>query len=184
MTSTRWDDHVADTSTTTNPVRTHADGANPARLRFHHIAVQTCDLDASISWYEEFFGAEVAWTLDRFSDLSMERLPGLSGLAELTAGELRFHLFTRGPEHGAPPPADTNQFQHVCVEVASSEELRSWHARWHSVHDSGKYAFTRDVPATDIVVDSDGVESFYAYDTNGVEFEFTHLPNGRPETEN
>ncbi|MGP4001145.1 VOC family protein [Streptomyces sp. 8N706] len=150
--------------------------ANAAGLAFHHVAVQTGDLEASIAWYQAFFGAEVAWTLNTFSDLSMERLPGLSGLAELTAGGLRFHIFTRGAEHGYPPPTDNNQFQHVCIEVRTSEELRSWHARWHSVRESAAYTFVRDEPATDIVVDSDGVESFYAFDVNGVEFEFTYLP--------
>lgn len=148
--------------------------AVPARLRFHHVAVQTDDLAASIGWYEDFFGAEVSWTLEEFSEFSKERLPGLSRVVELTAGELRFHLFTRGAHQGAPPP-DTNQFQHVCVEVPTPKELREWHSRWCSVHNSGTYAFTLDVPATDIVVDSDGVQSFYAYDINGVEFEFTCL---------
>jgi len=148
----------------------------PAGLAFHHIAVQTGDLDGSISWYRAFFGAELTWTLDTFSDLSVERLPGLSGLAEVNAGELRFHLFTRGAEHGTPPPADNNQFQHVCIEVRSREDLRTWHTRWHAVRSSAAYTFVREEQATDIVIDSDGVESFYAFDINGVEFEFTFLP--------
>lgn len=149
--------------------------AVPARLRFHHVAVQTDDLAASIGWYEDFFGAEVSWTLEDFSEFSKERLPGLSRVVELTVGELRFHLFTRGAAHQGAPPPGTNQFQHVCVEVPTPNELRAWHSRWRSVHNSGTYAFTLDVPATDIVVDSDGVQSFYAYDINGVEFEFTCL---------
>ncbi|MFI9586843.1 VOC family protein [Streptomyces sp. NPDC052236] len=152
---------------------------SPSGLTLHHIAVQTGDLAASIDWYQAFFGAEIAWTLDTYSDLSMERLPGLSGLAELTAGGLRFHVFTRGAEHGRQPSADTNQFQHICIEVRTSEELRAWQARWHSVRQSGAYTFVRDEPATDVVVDSDGVESFYAFDINGVEFEFTCLPGER-----
>lgn len=147
-------------------------------LRFHHVAVQTDDLAASIGWYEDFFGAEVSWTLEEFSEFSKDRLPGLSGVAELTIDELRFHLFTRGGHQGAPPPGP-NQFQHVCIEVSTPGELRAWHSRWRSVHNSGTYAFTLDVPATDIVVDNDGVESFYAYDINGVEFEFTCLTGAR-----
>ncbi|MEV6395113.1 VOC family protein [Streptomyces sp. NPDC051907] len=157
-----------------------ATGADPARLSLHHIAVQTGDLDASIAWYREFFGAEVKWTLNAFSDLSMERLPGLSGLAEVVAGGLRFHLFTRGPEHGVLPPADSNQYQHICIEAGTPEELRSWHAKWTSVYESGAHSFARREAATDIVVDGDGVESFYAFDVNGLEFEFTYLPGERP----
>jgi catechol 2,3-dioxygenase-like lactoylglutathione lyase family enzyme len=152
---------------------------SPSGLRYHHVAVQTDDLDASIRWYQEFLGAQVTWTLDRFSELSMERLPGLSGLAELTAGALRFHLLTRGQDYGGPPPADNNQFQHICIEVQTPEELRAWHARWHAVHDSAGYTFARTEGATDVVVDSDGVQSFYAFDINGVEFEFTYLPKAR-----
>ncbi|MGA4866955.1 VOC family protein [Streptomyces lavendulocolor] len=151
----------------------------PARLSLHHIAVQTGDLDRSIAWYRDFFGAEVKWTLGTFSELSMERLPGLSGLAELEAGGLRFHLFTRGPEYGVTPPADTNQYQHICIEVRTPEELRAWHAKWFAVHASGAHSFVRREDATDIVVDSDGVESFYAFDVNGLEFEFTYLPGER-----
>jgi catechol 2,3-dioxygenase-like lactoylglutathione lyase family enzyme len=153
--------------------------ADPAGLRLHHIAVQTGDLDESIAWYRNFFGARVTWTLDTFSDLSMVRLPGLSGLAELEAGGLRFHLFTRGPEHGVAPPADSNQYQHICIEVGTPDELRAWHARWKAVHASGEHSFARQESATDIVADSDGVESFYAFDVNGLEFEFTYLPGAR-----
>ncbi|MEU0009342.1 VOC family protein [Streptomyces sp. NPDC006314] len=152
---------------------------DPAQLTLHHLAVQTADLDASISWYRDFLGADVTWTLDTFSDLSMERLPGLSGLAEVVVGGLRFHLFTRGPEHAAGPPADTNQFQHACIEVRSPEQLRLWRERWIEVYETGGYTFVRDVPPTEIVVDSDGVESFYAFDVNGIEFEFTYLPGER-----
>ncbi|MFF8957565.1 VOC family protein [Streptomyces sp. NPDC014894] len=146
----------------------------------HHIAVQTTDLEASLAWYRDFFGASVSWTLDSFSELSLSRLPGLSRLAEVTVGGLRFHLFTRGAEHGGPPPAGTHQFQHVCLEVGGAEELTAWHARWFAVHASGAHRFTRDEPATDIVVDGDGVRSFYAYDVNGVEFEFTWIPGDPP----
>lgn len=174
---------MSDTATTASaveaPVATAEPGPAPAGLSLHHIAVQTGDLDASIAWYRDFFGAEVTWTLGTFSELSMERLPGLSGLAELTAGELRFHLFSRGPEHGVAPPADSNQYQHLCIEVGTPGELRAWHAKWVSVRASGAHSFLRREDATEIVVDSDGVESFYAFDVNGLEFEFTYLPGER-----
>jgi catechol 2,3-dioxygenase-like lactoylglutathione lyase family enzyme len=152
---------------------------DPSALRLHHIAVQTDDLEASIAWYREFFGAEVVWALDTFSELSRSRLPGLSGLAEIVVGGLRFHLFTRGPEHRHVPAADTNQFQHVCIAVRSPEQLRGWHTKWNAVRESSGYTFLRDTPATEIVVDADGVASFYACDINGVEFEFTYAPGGR-----
>lgn len=151
----------------------------PARLSLHHIAVRTGDLDRSIAWYRDFFGAEVMWTLDTFSELSMERLPGLSRLAELAAGGLRFHLFTRGPEHDVTPPMDSNQYQHIRIEVGTPEELSAWHAKWFSVYEPGAHSFIRREAATDIVVDSDGVEGFHVCDVNGLEFEFTHPPGER-----
>ncbi|MET8567934.1 VOC family protein [Streptomyces sp. NPDC004783] len=154
---------------------------SPAPPAWHHIAVQTADLDASISWYEEFFDARTAWTLDTFSELTRRRLPGITRLAELTVGGLRFHLFTRGPEHSAPPPADTAQFQHVCLGVPSPEALEDWHDRWSRLYSGGRYRFARPEPATGIVVDPDGTRSFYAYDVNGVEFEFTYQPGGGDE---
>jgi catechol 2,3-dioxygenase-like lactoylglutathione lyase family enzyme len=147
-----------------------------AGLRFHHVAVQTADMDVSTEWYQKFFDAEITWTLDTFSQLSMERLPGLSRVTELKAGELRFHLFSRNLLTALPPNPDTNQFQHVCLEVSSPEELRNWRVRWMSIFDSGQFCFAGGTPATEIVTDSDGVQSFYAVDVNGVEFEFTCLP--------
>lgn len=152
----------------------------PVRLRIHHVAVQTDDLPSSISWYEDFFGAEVSFTLSEFSELGMQRLPGLSELAELRAGELRIHLFTRGPLHGAPSP-DTNHFHHLCIQVPNAEDLHAWRDRWCAIHDSGRYTFTKDVPATDIAADDDGALSFYVYDTNGVQFEFTCLAGVRSQ---
>lgn len=176
MNSMERRDQVTDTPAASQTEWTAVPETVPTRLRFHHVAVQTDDLASSISWYKDFFGAKVTWTLEEFSELSLERLPGLSSLAELTADELRFHLFTRGAHHRGAPPSGTNQFQHVCVEVPTPKDLLAWYSRWHAVYDSGVYTFTRDAPATDIVVDNDGVQSFYAYDPNGIEFEFTFLP--------
>lgn len=145
-------------------------------LVFHHIAVQTSDFDRSVAWYQEFFGCELAWTLAEFSELTVSRLPGITQLAELTVGGTRFHVFSRGADLDQPPPQDTQQFQHMCVKAGSAQALRSWRERWLDVYKSGRYTFAVPEPATEIVTDSDGVQSFYCRDINGLEFEFTYIP--------
>jgi hypothetical protein len=139
--------------------------------------VQTADLDNSVAWYSAFFGGSVRWELDRFSDLTRARLPGIVRLVEVGVGDLRFHLFSRpGADLAAAPEA--LQFQHVCVRVEARGMLDTLRERWCRLRASGTYAFTVDEAPTDIVVDGDGVASFYARDVNGLEFEFTHLPDG------
>ena len=145
--------------------------------RVHHLAVQTADVDNSIAWYRAFFGCEATWELDRFSPLTHSRLPGIRRLVELTAGDLRFHVFGRDGVHGTVPPLPA-QLQHVCMQVPSLPDLENWRRRWFALHDSGDYTFAGDDVATEIVVDDDGVASFYAQDVNGLEFEFTCLPGG------
>lgn len=145
------------------------------RAGLHHLAVETADLDNCVAWYTDFFGGTAAWSLDAFSDLTRDRLPGISRLTEVVAAGTRFHLFTRTVSYARPHP-DTFQFQHVCMTVATVEELRGWRDRWQRLFDSGRYVFVRPEPPTEIVVDSDGVSSFYAYDVNGLEYEFTHIP--------
>jgi catechol 2,3-dioxygenase-like lactoylglutathione lyase family enzyme len=144
----------------------------------HHIAVQTADFDGTVAWYREFFDCELAWTLREFSDLTRSRLPGITELAELTAGTVRFHVFARGAELDRPPPRDTQQFQHVCLSAGSAAALAVWRDRWTEIFGSGRYAFAIPESATDIVTDSDGVQSFYCYDPNGLEYEFTYVPAG------
>lgn len=148
----------------------------PPRPAVHHIAVQTAHFDRSIAWYREFFGCEVSWTLDRFSELTRSRLPGISQLAELAAGGTRFHVFSRGAGFDRPPPRDTQQFQHICLEAATADALAAWRDRWLGIYESGRYEFAVAEPATDIVVDDDGVQSFYCRDVNGLEYEFTYDP--------
>jgi catechol 2,3-dioxygenase-like lactoylglutathione lyase family enzyme len=146
---------------------------------FHHIAVQTADFRRSVAWYQEFFGCELAWTLDEFSELTTSRLPGITELAELTAGTMRFHVFSRGDRLDRPPPRETQQFQHLCVSAASADALRAWRNRWLEIYGSKRYAFAIPEPATEIVTDADGVQSFYCHDINGLEYEFTYVPGGR-----
>jgi catechol 2,3-dioxygenase-like lactoylglutathione lyase family enzyme len=142
----------------------------------HHLGVETSDMANSIAWYQDFFGAKVSWELETFSELTRSRLPGITRLCELVAEPLRFHVFSRTVDY-ARPAADMSQFQHVCLHVASRETLRRWRERWFETHDSGRHTFARDEPATEIVVDAGGVSSFYAYDVNGLEFEFTNVPD-------
>ncbi|OSP45246.1 dioxygenase [Streptomyces sp. 13-12-16] len=142
----------------------------------HHIAVQTTDLDNCTAWYRDFLGCRRTWATDRFSDLTVSRLPGIVRMAELVHGDTRFHLFERAASgEGRPHPHET-QFQHVCMAVDSPDALRRWRGHWSELARSGRYEFSLPDPPTDVVMDDDGVESFYCLDVNGLEFEFTHVP--------
>lgn len=141
------------------------------------MGIQTSDLENSVRWYEEFLGCEQAWTLDRFSELTRSRLPGIRALTELTLGNVRFHLFER-PGRASDPAESASQFQHLCLCVRSADELVTLRRRWIDVYKSGRYTFALDEQPTDIVTDADGVQSFYTYDVNGLEFEFTFVPSG------
>lgn len=157
-------------STDPTPVRAGLPNAMP---RLHHIGIQTNDINNSVAWYQDFFGCQRMWSLDRFSELTRSRLPGIEQIVELALGPLRFHLFGRAGRPADPDDSAT-QFQHVCLSVDSAEELSAIRRRWLDLHRSGRYEFTVDVEPTDIVVDSDGMHSCYVYDVNGLEFEFTY----------
>lgn len=144
----------------------------------HHIAVQTADFRQSVAWYQDFFGCTVNWTLDTFSDLTRSRLPGITKIAELVVGGTRFHVFDRATGLDQPPPTGCQQYQHVCLDAGSPEAIRTWRQRWMEIYDSDRYSFTVREPATEVVVDGDGVQSFYCLDVNGLEFEFTYDPAG------
>jgi catechol 2,3-dioxygenase-like lactoylglutathione lyase family enzyme len=149
-------------------------------LLFHHIGVETEDLDNSIRWYQDFFGCHPSWSLGTFSDLTRRRLPGIVRLTELVMGDVRIHLIER-PGRGATAPGDSrNQFQHVCLAAESGDELLFWRGRWLDLFASGRYAFAFDDPPTEIVIDAGGTQSFYALDVNGLEFEFTYVPRSSP----
>jgi catechol 2,3-dioxygenase-like lactoylglutathione lyase family enzyme len=144
--------------------------------RFHHIAIQTNDLDNSVSWYEAFLGGRQAWSLDEFSELTRSRLPGLRRLTELVVGNVRLHIMERDGQPAHRPSDSLVQYQHLCMAIATSEELAALRQRWIDLHRSGRHTFALDEPPTDIVIDDDGVESFYAMDPNGLELEFTYVP--------
>lgn len=162
------------------------DDAMPAPLtgipHLHHIAVQTADLDNSVSWYKDFFGCRTTWTLATFSALTLSRLPGITRLTEMVVGEFRVHLFERDPERAGSETSRQNvaktQFQHVCMRVGSREELERWRQHWRDLFASGHYTFALSEQPTNIVRDEDGVDSFYALDVNGLEYEFTYVPDG------
>jgi catechol 2,3-dioxygenase-like lactoylglutathione lyase family enzyme len=143
--------------------------------RLHHIGVQTVDLDNSVAWYRDFFGCRPTWTAEKFSDVTLDRLPGIVRLTEVEVGDFRLHLFER-TSHSGRHDDDRVQFQHLCVAVDSPAELARWRERWLELFESGRYRFTRPGAPTEIIVDDRDVSSFYCFDVNGLEFEFTHIP--------
>jgi len=145
---------------------------------FHHIGVQTNDLKNSLAWYEEFLGCQDSWALTTFSDLTRSRLPGIRELHEMVVGDMRIHLFERAGRAAAGPGESVTQFQHVCLSVRNPRELVELRDHWIRLYRSGRYSFVRTDQPTSIVVDAEGVQSFYAYDVNGLEFEFTYVPGG------
>ncbi|GAA0418107.1 VOC family protein [Streptomyces luteireticuli] len=146
----------------------------PARL--HHIGVQTFDLDNSLAWYRDFLGCRPTWTAETFSDLTVSRLPGVSRITEIVTDGIRLHLIERTGRERRHGPEDRVQFQHLCIAVDSPEDLRAKLALWHELYASGAYEFLRTDPPTEIVTDAEGVRSFYCFDVNGLEIEFTYLP--------
>jgi len=115
------------------------------------------------------------WTLDRFSELTLRRLPGIRALTEVAIGDVRIHLFDRAGREFDPAESSVG-FQHFCFGVSAPEDLDVIRRRWIELYESGNYTFALDEQPTGIVTDDDGVQSFYAYDVNGLEFEFTFVP--------
>jgi catechol 2,3-dioxygenase-like lactoylglutathione lyase family enzyme len=160
----------------TPSVSTLAAHAGYPKPQFHHVGVQTNDIDNSVRWYGEFLGCTPAWTIDHFSELTTSRLPGIRTLTEMVVGDVRIHLFER-PGRAAVPEESAVAFQHFCFCVSDPAELPRQRERWIELYDSGRYRFALDEQPTEIVTDADGVQSFYAYDVNGLEFEFTSVPS-------
>ncbi len=146
----------------------------------HHIAVQTTDLDNCTTWYRDFLGCRRTWATDRFSDLTVSRLPGIVRMAELARGDTRFHLFERAAsgEGRRPPARDAvparlhgrrlpGRTAPLARPLVGTGPFRS------------RYEFSLPDPPTDIVMDDDGVESFYCLDVNGLEFRVHPRPGGR-----
>ena len=149
-----------------------------AAPKFHHIAIQTCDLPNSVGWYEAFLDCRPAWSLTTFSDLTRSRLPGIRSLTELVVGDARLHLFERDGRPAPTPGDSVVQYQHFCLSVDAADDLANLRRRWVDLYDSRRYTFAVAEPPTEIVTDDDGIQSFYAFDPNGLELEFTYVPNG------
>lgn len=142
----------------------------------HHIGVQTLDLDNSLAWYRDYLGCEPTWTLTTFSDLTQSRLPGITRLTEVVLGQVHLHLIERPGLPALDPQTSIAQFQHVCLAVEEPAELERLRDLWVTLYDSDRYTFSLPVQPTPIVIDQQGVRSFYVYDVNGLELEFTHIP--------
>jgi catechol 2,3-dioxygenase-like lactoylglutathione lyase family enzyme len=150
----------------------------PRPAALHHIAVQTFDLANSVAWYGDFFGCTRTWSTDKFSELSRARLPGLVRITEMVGDGMRFHLFERAGCAARKPFGNEVQFQHVCLTVDSADELPEWRLRWLELYDSGRYRHALPDLPTEVVVDDEGMHSFYCFDVNGLEFEFSSMPGG------
>ncbi len=155
-----------------------ADRPRPPAPRLHHVGIQTNDLANSLAWYQDFFGTAETWSLATFSATTVSRLPGIHRLTEVVLGQIRIHLFERPGQSALAPGESATSVQHVCLSVDSLQELADWRERWLACYRSGRYAFAFTDQPTEVVVDDDGIQSFYAYDVNGLEFEFTFVPSG------
>ncbi|QBS44673.1 VOC family protein [Nocardia sp. CS682] len=144
--------------------------------RFHHLAIQTDDVDSTIRWYQEFLGATVEWSLASFSPLTLERLPGIEKLAELKKGDVRFHVFDRAGHSKDTPDPLGYQYQHVGITVDRAEDLVALREQWLKAREATDIHWTRDDPPSDIVTDPDGMQSLYVLDPNGLELEFVYFP--------
>lgn len=146
-------------------------------MHVHHIGVQTADIDATLEWYTEFFQRGTTnWTLDRFSELTRSRLPGISRLVEFQIDNVRFHFYDR--EHidqdaRVPGP----MFQHCGLAVPSADALPRYRQRWFEVARSGRFTAPLWSDPSEVVFDQDGVGSLYVEDINGLEIELTYIPD-------
>ncbi|MFC4494587.1 VOC family protein [Streptomyces ovatisporus] len=143
--------------------------------KVHHIAVQTDDVESTVTWYQEFLDAEAQWTLTEFSPLTRSRLPGIGKLVELKAGDVRFHVFDRSGHTRHGPDPRGFQFQHIGIVVDRHEDLVALRERWLRLRERGDVRWSRDEPPSDIVTDDDGMQSLYVLDPNGLEMEFIHF---------
>jgi catechol 2,3-dioxygenase-like lactoylglutathione lyase family enzyme len=151
---------------------------SPALLkpRVHHVAIESNCLDECVRWYRDFLGCQQTWELSTFSQVTKQRLPGITRLVEIAVGDLRLHVFERLRGTTLEKTTTTGAVQHVCVAVSSSEELMLCREQWFRLQPIYRAAFAADEAPTDVITDADGSQSFYAHDVNGVEFEFRYEP--------
>lgn len=147
-------------------------------LAFHHVSVQVNDLANATAWYQAFFGTHENWSLETFSELTVSRLPGIRRIVEMPIGDgVLLHLFEREGRAAAEPTESVTQFQHVCMAVKDPEDLITLRERWIALFESGRFAYALTEGPTPVVVDAAGIRCFYAYDVNGLEWEFTYVPS-------
>ena len=144
---------------------------------FHHIAIQTKDMINCVSWYQEFFGCKKNWSLNKFSNLTLTRLPGIRELVELEIGNIKLHIFDRESVSDNLIPEQAAQFQHFCITVPQKSDLVQYREKWDRLAESGRFHFAKWEAPSDIVIDSDGVASLYLLDVNGLEFELCYIPD-------
>lgn len=134
-----------------------------------HIAVRVSSLSASVPWYTRFFAGRQTWALTEFSDLTRSRLPGISALTEIVAGEVKFHLFEQQIAASAGN-AGYGDVQHVGIHVDSINELKALRDRWVELSRDPDIAASGSV--TELTTDaSTRTVSFYCTDPDGTEFE-------------
>ncbi|GAA2923031.1 VOC family protein [Streptomyces thioluteus] len=144
--------------------------------KFHHVAIQTDDVESTITWYREFLGATAEWSLTRFSPLTHSRLPGIRKLIELKVGDVRFHIFDRAGHTRQGPHPLGYQFQHIGITVDSHDDLVVLRDRWLRLREERQdIRWSREEQPSDIVTDDDGMQSLYILDPNGLEMEFIHF---------
>lgn len=150
-------------------------------MQLHHVGIQTAsaNFDSTLQWYAQLFErGSVNWTLDCFSNLTQSRLPGISRLVEFQIDGLRLHIFDRDDGVDRPLGARWPQFQHVGIAVSSADELHRYRDRWIELSRSGQFSSSRWSAPSEVVFDVEGVGSLYVQDVNGLEIEFTYVPDG------
>jgi catechol 2,3-dioxygenase-like lactoylglutathione lyase family enzyme len=134
-----------------------------------HIAIRVTSLSISVPWYTRYFSGREMWTLTEFSDLTRSRLPGISTLVEIAAGEVKFHLFEQD-ETVAGPAGLRAGFQHIGMRVGSLDELEQLRDRW--VELSLDPQVVTSGSASELTADATTkTVSFYCTDPDGTEFE-------------
>ena len=143
-------------------------------MLFNHVAIQVNDLENTLSWYQYFFKCKINWELTKFSQLTIQRLPGIRKIIEIENDFFRFHLFDR--INTSPIERNCIQYQHICFSVDNPIKIDKIKKEWQELFDSKKFRFADNSHITDKIVDGKGVESLYFTDVNGLEFEVTYIP--------
>lgn len=143
-------------------------------MKLHHFAIQVPELDNTTKWYCDFFQMEHQWTLDKLNHVTLSRLPGIRAVSELGNSNMRVHLLHM-PGTAPAQREKRIEFQHICMQLNTAEDVQTMHAKWISFYNSGKYGFQHDWQPTEII-DEDGAKTFYCFDVHGNEFELTYIP--------